>query len=67
MLRRSWLVLCFHCELLLFAVHAVEGVVKEVVEHAKEAGEKGTAGAGTREGEKRGAGGSRSLPKQVKP
>lgn len=26
---------------LIFSVHAVEGVVKEVVEHAKEAGEKG--------------------------
>lgn len=32
--------------LLIFAVHAVEGVVKEVVEHAKEAGEKGTAEVG---------------------
>lgn len=45
----------------------MEGVVKEVVEHAKEAGEKGMAGAGTREGEKLGAGSSRSLPNQVKP
>lgn len=35
-----------HCALtlgLIFSVHAVEGVVKEVVEHAKEAGEKAIA------------------------
>lgn len=31
---------------LIFSVHAVEGVVKEVVEHAKEAGEKGMLGLG---------------------
>lgn len=30
-----------HSGLLIFPVHAVEGVVKEVLEHAKEAGEKG--------------------------
>ena len=28
---------------LIFAVHVVEGVVKEVIDHAKEAGEKGKA------------------------
>lgn len=31
---------------LIFSVHAVEGLVKEVVEHAKEAGEKGMLGLG---------------------
>lgn len=31
---------------LIFSAHVVEGVVKEVVEHAKEAGEKGTAKVG---------------------
>lgn len=35
-----------HSGLLIFPVHAVEGVVKEVLEHAKEAGEKGKKGRG---------------------
>ncbi|XP_025861653.1 protein FAM25A isoform X1 [Vulpes vulpes] len=34
-----------HSGLLIFPVHAVEGVVKEVLEHAKEAGEKAVAEA----------------------
>ena len=44
----------------------MEGVVKEVVEHAKEAGEKGMAEVGAREGGKLDAGSSPSLPNQVK-
>lgn len=41
----SWLALCSLWDCLIFSVHAVEGVVKEVVEHAKEAGEKAIAEA----------------------
>lgn len=49
---------------LSFAVHVVEGVVKEVVEHAKEAGEKGM---GAEEGEGAGAETARSVTCQVHP
>ena len=46
---------CAHSGLLIFLVHAVEEVVKEVVEHAKEAGEKGIIEAGARGGGKEGS------------
>lgn len=55
----SWLVLCSLWDCLLFSVHAVEGVVKEVVEHAKEAGEKGMVGLGKQERRTRGKEGRR--------
>lgn len=42
---------------LIFSVHVVEGVVKEVIDHAKEAGEKGKAKFGW-EGGKLGVGGN---------
>lgn len=79
-LRRSRLALCSHSACLVFSAHVVEGVVKEVVEHAKEAGEKGTAKirprkeggrvGGEEEGGREGSwmlAASPSLPNQVRP